>query len=70
MLRSTCCTPLCPFTAKQPSFLRKQQRITSDRFTFRGGGGGDAAAVVSSSGLRDLVFVVNPQGVFALLLTG
>jgi YegS/Rv2252/BmrU family lipid kinase len=62
MLRSTCCTPLCPFTAKQPSFLRKQQRITSDRFTFRGGGGGDAAAVVSSSGLRDLVFVVNPQG--------
>ncbi|KAG7570649.1 Diacylglycerol kinase catalytic domain [Arabidopsis thaliana x Arabidopsis arenosa] len=66
MLRSTCCIPLCPFTAKQPSFLRTNQRITSDlssdRFTLRGGGGGGASAVVSSSGLRDLVFVVNPQG--------
>ncbi|EOA28876.1 hypothetical protein CARUB_v10025121mg [Capsella rubella] len=62
MLRSTCCVSVSPFTAKQPSFIRTQQRITSDlssgRNPLRGGG----AAAVSSSSLRDLVFVVNPQG--------
>uniref|UniRef100_A0A1J3HDP2 Sphingoid long-chain bases kinase 2, mitochondrial n=2 Tax=Noccaea caerulescens TaxID=107243 RepID=A0A1J3HDP2_NOCCA len=63
MLRYNCCISVCPYTPKQPSFLKPQHRISSnlssDRITIRGGGG---AASVSSSHLRDLVFVVNPQG--------
>ncbi|XP_010508063.1 PREDICTED: sphingoid long-chain bases kinase 2, mitochondrial-like [Camelina sativa] len=63
LLLSSCCISVCPFTAnQQPSFLRTPQRITSglssDRMILRAVG----AAAVSSSTLRDLVFVVNPQG--------
>ncbi|XP_048609365.1 sphingoid long-chain bases kinase 2, mitochondrial isoform X1 [Brassica napus] len=61
MLRSNCCISIRPCTAKQPSFHRLQHSISSSlssgRITLHGGDGS-----VSSSRLRDLVFVVNPQG--------
>ncbi|KAH0930897.1 hypothetical protein HID58_016624 [Brassica napus] len=56
-----CCISNRSYEAKQPSFYREQRRVSSDRITLCSGGGG-ATAVVSSSRLRDLVFVVNPQG--------
>ncbi|XP_048634787.1 sphingoid long-chain bases kinase 2, mitochondrial isoform X1 [Brassica napus] len=61
MLRYSCCISNRSYEAKQPSFYREQRRVSSDRITLCSGGGG-ATAVVSSSRLRDLVFVVNPQG--------
>ncbi|XP_033146820.1 sphingoid long-chain bases kinase 2, mitochondrial isoform X1 [Brassica rapa] len=61
MLRSNCCISVRPYTAKQPSFHRLHHPISSSlssgRITLHGGDGS-----VSSFRLRDLVFVVNPQG--------
>ncbi|KAF3581153.1 hypothetical protein DY000_02028840 [Brassica cretica] len=61
MLRSNCCISIRPCTAKQPSFHRLHHSISSSlssgRITLHGGDGS-----VSSSRVRDLVFVVNPQG--------
>ncbi|WZZ56098.1 hypothetical protein YC2023_056205 [Brassica napus] len=63
MLRYSCCISNRSYEAKHPPFLRAQRRVSSGRITLcSGGGGGGATAVVSSSRLRDLVFVVNPQG--------
>ncbi|KAL0671939.1 hypothetical protein Bca4012_034643 [Brassica carinata] len=59
MLRYSCCISNRSYEAKQPPFLRAQKRVSSGRITLCSGG---ATAVSSSSRLRDLVFVVNPQG--------
>ncbi|XP_013631633.1 PREDICTED: sphingoid long-chain bases kinase 2, mitochondrial-like isoform X1 [Brassica oleracea var. oleracea] len=63
MLRYSCCISNRSYEAKQPPFYRAQRRVSSGRITLCSGGGGDGATAVSSSSrLRDLVFVVNPQG--------
>ncbi|XP_013688241.1 sphingoid long-chain bases kinase 2, mitochondrial-like isoform X1 [Brassica napus] len=65
MLRYSCCISNRSYEAKHPPFYRAQRRVSSGRITLcsgGGGGGGGATAVSSSSRLRDLVFVVNPQG--------
>ncbi|KAF8045335.1 hypothetical protein N665_5164s0001 [Sinapis alba] len=61
MLQTNFCISNRSYTAKQPSFFRAQHRVSSSRITLCNGGGG-TTAVSSSSRLRDLVFVVNPQG--------
>lgn len=68
MLRTNFCISNRSYGAKQPSLCRGQHRVSSVRITHCSGGGG-ATAVSSSSRLRDLVFVVNPQGVCVIPLT-
>ncbi|XP_033146348.1 sphingoid long-chain bases kinase 2, mitochondrial isoform X1 [Brassica rapa] len=60
MLRYSCCISNRSYEAKQPSFYRAQRRVCSGRIITLCSGGG--ATAVSSPRLRDLVFVVNPQG--------
>ncbi|KAJ4904326.1 Sphingoid long-chain bases kinase 2 [Raphanus sativus] len=62
MLRTNFCISNRSYTAKQPSLFRAHHRVSSVRITHCTGDGGGATAVSSSSRLRDLVFVVNPQG--------
>ncbi|KAL0739863.1 hypothetical protein Bca4012_081376 [Brassica carinata] len=63
MLRYSCCISNRSFEAKQRPLLRAHQSVSSSRITLCSDGGGVATAVSSSSSrLRDLVFVVNPQG--------
>ena len=67
MLQYSWCISNRSYEAKQPPLLRPQHRVSSGRITLCSGGGG-ATVVSSSSRLRDLVFVVNPQGMFIILL--
>ncbi|KAG5402563.1 hypothetical protein IGI04_017170 [Brassica rapa subsp. trilocularis] len=60
MLRYSCCISNRSYEAKQPSSYRAQRRVCSGRIITLCSGGG--ATAVSSPRLRDLVFVVNPQG--------
>ncbi|CAN8286169.1 unnamed protein product [Cochlearia groenlandica] len=65
MLQSSYCFPIRLHTATQPScFVQVASDFSCNRFVRRrdGGGGCRASAVVSSCRLRDIVFVVNPQG--------